>query len=74
MGRERSPSRAGLLALVALLLLPFASAGSNGMAMTPPLTWRSWNQWGWYINESVLLGAARGLTVRGHATPAANSP
>jgi alpha-galactosidase len=37
-------------------------AGNNGMALTPPMTWRSWNQLGWYINESVLLTAAAGLT------------
>ena len=36
-------------------------AGSNGMAMTPPLTWRSWNQMGWYITDAVLLQAADGL-------------
>ena len=47
-----------------LLLALFASnadAGNNGMAMTPPLTWRSWNQYGWYITEEVLLSAADGL-------------
>ena len=33
----------------------------NGMAMTPPLTWRSWNQMGWYITDAVLLQATRGL-------------
>ena len=43
------------------LLLSDAEAGSNGMAMTPPLTWRSWNQYGWYITEDVLLNAAKGL-------------
>ena len=32
-----------LLALLAVA--PLAEAGSNGMAMTPPLTWRSWNQY-----------------------------
>jgi len=31
------------------------------MALTPPLTWRSWNQFGWYINEDVILRAAAGL-------------
>ena len=41
------------LALLGCLALQLhsASAGSNGMAMTPPLTWRSWNQYGWYITE-----------------------
>ena len=48
-----------LLALLAVA--PLADAGSNGMAMTPPLTWRSWNQYGWYITDEVLLNAAKGL-------------
>ena len=25
------------------------------------MTWRSWNQYGWYIDESVLINAAKGL-------------
>ena len=49
------------LGLLSLLLSDAAEAGSNGMAMTPPLTWRSWNQYGWYITEDVLLNAAKGL-------------
>ena len=48
-----------ILALAAAPLL--VDAGSNGMAMTPPLTWRSWNQYGWYITEDVLINAAKGL-------------
>lgn len=48
--------------LLALVYCPaFGAAGSNGMALTPPLTWRSWNQFGWYIQEDVILSAARGL-------------
>ena len=52
-----------LLLLVALLtaLQQDVGAGSNGMAMPPPLTWRSWNQMGWYITDKVLLQAADGL-------------
>ena len=62
-----SAAAAALLATLLLagrpgLLNQMAHAGSNGMAAKPPMTWRSWNQWGWYINETVLLEAARGLT------------
>ena len=51
-----------LLLLLSLgLLASLAAAGNNGMALTPPLTWRSWNQYGWYITEDVILSAAAGL-------------
>jgi hypothetical protein len=47
--------------LAALLLCGDTLAGNNGQALTPPLTWRSWNQFGWYITEDVILEAAAGL-------------
>ena len=50
-----------LRTLAFLAVGSLAEAGSNGMAMTPPLTWRSWNQYGWYITDEVLLNAAKGL-------------
>eukprot|EP00037_Helgoeca_nana_P026605 m.301075 g.301075 ORF g.301075 m.301075 type:complete len:127 (-) comp27263_c0_seq17:3337-3717(-) len=37
-------------------------SGSNGMAEKPPMSWRSWNQFGWYITEESILSAAVGLT------------
>lgn len=42
-------------------LLSCAEAGSNGLAEKPPMTWRSWNQFGWYITEEIILNAAKGL-------------
>ena len=31
------------------------------MALLPRRSWRSWNQYGWYITEDVILAAAKGL-------------
>jgi alpha-galactosidase len=38
------------------------NAGNNGLAERPPMKWRSWNQFGFNISESVILDAAYGLT------------
>ena len=38
-----------------------AVGGNNGLALTPPLSWRSWNQWGWRIDEDTMRTAAQGL-------------
>ena len=43
------------------ILLPFAPAGMNGMAMRPPMTWRSWNSFATQISSSVILRNAQGL-------------
>ena len=47
--------------LFAHLLVSAALAGNNGLALTPPLSWRSWNAFNWRINELTALTAARGL-------------
>jgi hypothetical protein len=49
------------LLIPAALLLRASLAGNNGLALTPPLSWRSWNSFGWRINEQTALTAARGL-------------
>lgn len=38
----------------ALLLLPAAHAGLNGAALTPPLGWRTWNQFGGAVDQALL--------------------
>lgn len=35
--------------------------GNNGLAITPPLSWRSWNAFGWQISEETIRTAANGL-------------
>ena len=43
------------------LLAPGVQGGNNGLALTPPMSWRSWNQWGWQIAERTMEVAAAGL-------------
>jgi hypothetical protein len=35
--------------------------GNNGLALTPPMSWRSWNGFGWRITERTMEVAAAGL-------------
>lgn len=44
-----------------LFALPSVRAGDNGLALTPPLSWRSWNAWGWRIDDATMRTAAAGL-------------
>lgn len=50
------------VSLAAFMLAKTTTAGSNGLAQTPPMGWRSWNQFGWYVSEDIMLSAAEGLT------------
>lgn len=38
-----------------------AVAGNNGMAVKPPMQWRSWNQFSFNIDAAVILNAASAL-------------
>lgn len=52
------------LALAAALLCAAPAGvlgGSNGLALTPPMSWRSWNGFGWRIAERTMEVAAAGL-------------
>lgn len=40
--------------LVSLALLDGAFALDDGLAQSPPMGWRSWNQFGLYINQSLI--------------------
>jgi hypothetical protein len=46
---------------LALLALPAALGGNNGLALTPPMSWRSWNAFGWRISADTIDTAAKGL-------------
>jgi alpha-galactosidase len=48
--------------LLLLTLVGFALGGNNGLAATPPMTWRSWNAFGYSISSRQMQVAARGLT------------
>ena len=55
------PASGILIAVVLATLLAAASAGSNGMALRPPMTWRSWNQFAQAINSSIIESMMDGL-------------
>jgi alpha-galactosidase len=50
----------------------FAAANDNGLAITPPLGWRSWNLYGNNVNqsliESIMLGMTKKRMVEGKPT------
>ena len=48
-------------ALALASALAAVRAGSNGLALTPPLGWRSWNAWGYHIDDATMRTAAAGL-------------
>lgn len=49
--------RGALVAIAAVC----CHAGNNGEALTPVMSWRSWNNYDWHINASVMLGIAKAL-------------
>ena len=54
-----------LFAILSLAADPRSTAfppGWNGLAMTPPMGWRSWNAFGNRITQSMMMEAARALT------------
>jgi len=67
--------RAGLLAILAMLTLGWAAPAladdpppeptPNGLALTPPMGWNSWNKFGCDINEKVIRGAADAMVASG---------
>ncbi|HEY4115075.1 MAG TPA: glycoside hydrolase family 27 protein [Rhizomicrobium sp.] len=58
------------LAVALLIWSSVASAaladdGSNGLALTPPMGWNSWNRFGCNVNEQVVRGAADAMVSSG---------
>jgi alpha-galactosidase len=52
-----------LPALTALLAAPAAAA--DGLALTPPMGWNSWNKFGCNVSEQLIRGAADALVASG---------
>jgi alpha-galactosidase len=54
------------LALVACLLaISGPAAGEDGLALTPPMGWNSWNRFGCEVNEQVVRQAADAIVATG---------
>ena len=60
----RSLVRVGLALLVLLLMAPLAWAG-DGLALTPPMGWNSWNKFGCNVSEKLIRSAADALVSSG---------
>jgi alpha-galactosidase len=45
----------------AFAILGLAQANDNGLALTPPLGWRSWNLYGANVNQSLITGIMDGM-------------
>ena len=60
----RSLARVGLALLVVLLMAPLARAG-DGLALTPPMGWNSWNKFGCNVSEKLIRDAADALVSSG---------
>lgn len=60
--QAQAPTMRELEFLSALLLFGSSTAYDNGLALQPPLSWRSWNAFGWRISADTFRVAARGLT------------
>ena len=67
--RHVRPSLTRLLApLVAIALVSAAAssaAGADGLALTPPMGWNSWNKFGCNVSETLVKGAADALVASG---------
>jgi alpha-galactosidase len=57
-------ARVGLVSATLLLAGSFVSAG-DGLALTPPMGWNSWNKFGCNVSEALVRGAADAMVASG---------
>ncbi len=60
----RSLLRVGLVVSLLLVMVPFALA-ADGLALTPPMGWNSWNKFACNVSEKLIQGAADALVASG---------
>jgi alpha-galactosidase len=60
----RTPARFFLALALLPLLAPLAAAG-DGLALTPPMGWNSWNKFSCNVSEQLIKGAADALVASG---------
>jgi alpha-galactosidase len=56
--------RVGLVVSLLLVMAPLALA-ADGLALTPPMGWNSWNKFGCNVSEKLIKGAADALVASG---------
>jgi alpha-galactosidase len=57
--------RLARLGLCLALLAPVAAVAGDGLALTPPMGWNSWNKFGCDVSETLIKGAADALVASG---------
>ena len=50
--------RLARVGLAAALLAPAVAFAGDGLALTPPMGWNSWNKFGCDVSEKLIRGAA----------------
>ena len=60
----RSLFRVSLVVSLLLVMTPFALA-ADGLALTPPMGWNSWNKFACNVSEKLIQGAADALVASG---------
>ena len=58
-------SRLARLGLALALAAPAAAFAGDGLALTPPMGWNSWNKFGCNVSEKLIRGAADALVTTG---------
>jgi alpha-galactosidase len=53
------------IAILAALSVPPARAWDNGLALTPPMGWNSWNKFGCNVSEDMIKGMADAMATSG---------
>lgn len=56
-----------IISLSFFLLITFTHAIMNGVGLTPPMGWNSWNHYGCNISEQLILSVAKQLKNSGLA-------
>jgi len=54
-----------LLATLTFALVTAAAANDNGLAITPPQGWRSWNLYGRNVNQTLIESIMTGMETKG---------
>jgi alpha-galactosidase len=57
--------RLARLGLALALVAPAAAIAGDGLALTPPMGWNSWNKFGCNVSEKLIRGAADALVATG---------
>jgi len=57
--------RLARLGLALALLVPAAAFAGDGLALTPPMGWNSWNKFGCNVSEKLIRGAADAIVATG---------